>query len=167
MIDADRRNAIYQLYKEGMAKREISRRLSVSLQTVRSIIAQKGVMPVSVRKDKISVDKALLRRQSSNPSPHLQLLTGSRSVTVGNQSITLTDAEFELLSVLVKHPNRVLSRDFIMECLSGIDRDPYDRSIDVRVTRLRHKIEDDPAQPRFVRTVWGVGYQFTPEESPT
>ena len=80
--------------------------------------------------------------------------------------VDLSRAEFELLHVLVKHPNRVLSRDFIMECLSGIDRDPYDRSIDVRVTRLRHKIEDDPAQPKYVRTVWGVGYQFTPEDSP-
>ena len=83
------------------------------------------------------------------------------------EEVDLSRAEFELLNVLVKHPNRVLSRDFIMECLSGIDRDPYDRSIDVRVTRLRHKIEDDPAQPKFVRTVWGIGYQFTPEESPT
>jgi two-component system phosphate regulon response regulator OmpR len=80
--------------------------------------------------------------------------------------VDLSRAEFELLHVLVKHPNRVLSRDFIMERLSGIDRDPYDRSIDVRVTRLRHKIEEDPAQPKFVRTVWGIGYQFTPVESP-
>lgn len=77
--------------------------------------------------------------------------------------VDLSRAEFELLNVLVRHPNRVLSRDFIMECLGGHDRDPFDRSIDVRVTRLRHKIEEDPAQPRFVRTVWGVGYQFTPE----
>lgn len=81
--------------------------------------------------------------------------------------VDLSRAEFELLHVLVEHPDRVLSRDFIMECLSGVDRDPYDRSIDVRVTRLRHKIEDDPAQPRYVRTVWGIGYQFTPEDSPT
>jgi DNA-binding response OmpR family regulator len=81
--------------------------------------------------------------------------------------VDLSRAEFELLHVLVKHPNRVLSRDVIMECLSGVDRDPYDRSIDVRVTRLRHKIEDDPAQPKYVRTVWGIGYQFTPEGSPT
>ena len=77
--------------------------------------------------------------------------------------VDLSRAEFELLQVLVDHPNRVLSRDFIMECLSGNDRDPFDRSIDVRVTRLRHKIEEDPAKPRFIRTVWGIGYQFTPE----
>jgi DNA-binding response OmpR family regulator len=78
--------------------------------------------------------------------------------------VELSRAEFELLEVLVNHPNRVLSRDFIMECLGGNDRDPFDRSIDVRVTRLRHKIEDDPAKPRFIRTVWGIGYQFSPEE---
>lgn len=81
----------------------------------------------------------------------------------GDTEIDLSRAEFELLKVLAEHPNRVLSRDFIMECLAGHDRDPFDRSIDVRVTRLRHKIEEDPAKPRFVRTVWGIGYQFTPE----
>lgn len=89
-----------------------------------------------------------------------------RALYRDSTEVDLSRAEFELLSVLVKHPDRVLSRDFIMECLSGIDRDPFDRSIDVRVTRLRHKIEDDPAQPRFVRTVWGIGYQFTAEEPP-
>lgn len=76
--------------------------------------------------------------------------------------VDLSRAEFELLAVLVDHPNRVLSRDFIMECLGGNDRDPFDRSIDVRVTRLRAKIEGDPAKPEFIRTVWGIGYQFTP-----
>jgi DNA-binding response OmpR family regulator len=65
--------------------------------------------------------------------------------------------------VFVHRPNRVLSRDMIMDCLSGGDRDPFDRSIDVRVTRLRHKIEDDPSDPKLIRTVWGVGYQFTPK----
>ena len=88
----------------------------------------------------------------------------TRTLYRGDSEIDLSRAEFDLLYVLAKHPNRVLSRDFIMECLSGNDRDPFDRSIDVRVTRLRHKIEDDPAHPRFVRTVWGVGYQFTPAE---
>jgi len=80
--------------------------------------------------------------------------------------VALSRAEFDLLKVFVTHPNRVLSRDFIVEYMGGSDRDPFDRSIDVRVTRLRHKIEDDPAQPRYVRTVWGIGYQFTPEGSP-
>ena len=82
-----------------------------------------------------------------------------------DQEIGLSRAEFELLHVFVDHPNRVLSRDFIMERLGGNDRDPFDRSIDVRVTRLRHKIEEDSAKPHYIRTVWGIGYQFTPEEA--
>ncbi len=80
------------------------------------------------------------------------------------EEVDLSRAEFELLRVFVEHPNQILSRDFIMERLGGNDRDPFDRSVDVRVTRLRHKIEEDPAHPRYVRTVWGVGYQFSPEE---
>jgi two-component system, OmpR family, phosphate regulon response regulator OmpR len=86
-----------------------------------------------------------------------------RALYRDTREVDLSRAEFELLEVLVGHPNRVLSRDFIMERLAGHDRDPFDRSIDVRVTRLRHKIEEDPAKPQFVRTVWGIGYQFTPE----
>jgi len=84
-----------------------------------------------------------------------------------SEEVDLSRSEFELLSIFVDHPNRILSRDTIMDLLSGRDRDPFDRSIDVRVTRLRHKIEADPTQPRFIRTVWGVGYQFSPEESKT
>ena len=83
-----------------------------------------------------------------------------RTLHRDDQEIELSRAELDLLNVFVRHPERVLSRDFIMEHLAGSDRDPFDRSIDVRVTRLRHKIEDDPAHPHYVRTVWGVGYQF-------
>ena len=80
----------------------------------------------------------------------------------GDEEVDLSRAEFDLLQVFVQRPNRVLSRDLIMDCLSGGERDPFDRSIDVRVTRLRHKIEDDPSDPKLIRTVWGIGYQFTP-----
>ncbi|MGB5164034.1 MAG: response regulator [Woeseiaceae bacterium] len=85
-----------------------------------------------------------------------------RALFRDGDEVDLSRAEFELLSVFAANPNRVLSRDQIMDLLSGHDRNPYDRSIDVRVTRLRHKIEVNPAEPRFIRTVWGVGYQFTP-----
>ena len=88
---------------------------------------------------------------------------GQRSLYRQDQEISLSRAEYELLNVFVRHPGRVLSRDFIMERLGGEDRDPFDRSIDVRVTRLRHKIEEDPARPHFIRTVWGTGYQFNPD----
>jgi len=92
MIDADRRNAIYQLYLEGMAKREISRRLNISLMTVRSIIAQKGVMPVSVRKDKIKVDEALLSRLYGECNGFIQRihenLTEEQRPLVGYSTLT-------------------------------------------------------------------------------
>lgn len=88
-----------------------------------------------------------------------------RTLYRGAEEIALTRAEFELLDIFVSRPGRVLSRDAIMDSLAGRDRDPFDRSIDVRVTRLRHKIEDDPAHPAYIRTVWGVGYQFMPRGS--
>ena len=92
-----------------------------------------------------------------------RLDTETRSLHRDGVEIDIPRAEFDLLRVFVEHPNRVLDRDFIMDALGGSDRDPFDRSIDVRVTRLRRKIEADPAKPRYIRTVWGVGYQFVPE----
>jgi len=76
--------------------------------------------------------------------------------------IPLTSGEFELLKVFVEHPDRVLSRDMLVDLLKGFNRSPYDRSIDVRVTRLRRKIEPDPTNPHYIRTIWGAGYMFTP-----
>ncbi len=75
-------------------------------------------------------------------------------------NVPLTAGEFNLLQIFVKHPNRVLSRDSIMDMLKGYERAPFDRSIDVRVTRLRRKIEKDPNAPAVIRTVWGEGYMF-------
>ena len=77
--------------------------------------------------------------------------------------IALSQAEFTLLKLFVERPNRALSRDQIMDSLKGYERDPFDRSIDVRVTRLRKKLEDDPANPVYIRTVWGQGYLFSPK----
>ena len=76
--------------------------------------------------------------------------------------MALTSGEFELLDVLVRHPNTVLDRDRILDLLTGTRRAPFDRSIDVRVTRLRSKIEPDPATPVFIKTIWGKGYMFCP-----
>lgn len=84
----------------------------------------------------------------------------ARRLTRAGEEIPLTQAEFTLLQVFVEHPNRALSRDQIMDWLKGFERDPFDRSIDVRVTRLRRKLEDDPANPAYIRTVWGQGYLF-------
>ena len=77
--------------------------------------------------------------------------------------ITLTTGEIELLIVLAQSPGRVLTREQLMDKLDSAPRDSFDRSIDVRVTRLRSKIEKNPSDPQFIRTVWGKGYRFTPD----
>lgn len=86
----------------------------------------------------------------------------TRSLSKAGVDIALTAGEFNLLRIFVEHPNRVLNRDQLMDLMKGYERSPFDRSIDVRVTRLRRKIETDPAAPEYVRTVWGEGYLFTP-----
>lgn len=93
---------------------------------------------------------------------NFQLDMNSRSLTKDGLEIALTAGEFNLLRIFIEHPNRVLNRDHLMDLMKGYERSPFDRSIDVRVTRLRRKIETDPATPQYVRTVWGEGYLFTP-----
>jgi DNA-binding response OmpR family regulator len=76
--------------------------------------------------------------------------------------LPLTRMEFELLQVLVQRPNRPLTRDQLLNLTQNRDWDPYDRSVDIRVARLRRKIEPDPENPRCIRTVRGVGYMYVP-----
>ena len=86
-------------------------------------------------------------------------------LTHSGKEIELGYSDIGLLQLFIEKPNQPLSRDFILNQLSGIDRDPFDRSVDVRVTRLRKKIESDPASPQFIRTARGIGYRFTPRGS--
>ena len=85
----------------------------------------------------------------------------SHALTREGVPIPLTTAEFTLLSILARHPGRVLSRDQLVSLAQDAERVPFDRSIDVRVARLRRKIEPDPDNPRYIRTVWGAGYLFS------
>lgn len=91
-----------------------------------------------------------------------RLNPGAR-VLIGPQDseIPLTTGEFELLSVFLDHPNRVLSRDQLMGFMHGRDAGPFDRAIDVQIGRLRRKIERDPAKPELIKSVRGAGYQFS------
>lgn len=89
--------------------------------------------------------------------------TAGRRLLRADAEVVLTTAEFDLLAALVARPNRVLSRDTLVSLLKGYDRDAFDRSIDNRVTRLRRKLEDDPAAPAYIRTVRGEGYWFNPQ----
>ena len=74
--------------------------------------------------------------------------------------IAVTAMEFDLLRVFAERPNRPLSRDTLLDLTQNRDWDPFDRSIDIRIARLRRKIEPDPEKPRIIRTVRGVGYMF-------
>ena len=79
------------------------------------------------------------------------------------KEIPITAMEFELLKVFAERPNRPLSRDQLLNLTQNRDWDPYDRSIDIRIARLRRKIEPDPEKPVFLKTVRGMGYMFVPQ----
>ena len=82
----------------------------------------------------------------------------AREVTVDGQRQVLTHFEFELLSTLAKAAGRVLSREHLMDALKGEEFESFDRSIDVHISKLRAKLEQNPKEPRYIRTVRGVGY---------
>ena len=111
--------------------------------------------------------KALLRRAAPDPAAdevlafgRLEVDLGARQARLDGQPCDLTSHQFELLTVLARHPGRVLSRDQIMDALKGHPLEAFDRSIDVHISRIRAVIEDDPKAPRRVLTVRGSGYVF-------
>ena len=120
--------------------------------------------------------KAVLRRRSAPLPPgapavepekvsfgNMTVNLATRTLERGGESISLTTGEFALLRVLITHPRTPLSRDKLMELGRGREYEVFDRSIDVQVSRLRKIIEEDPAHPRHIQTVWGFGYVFVPD----
>ena len=87
-----------------------------------------------------------------------------REVTVGGDEVHLTVREFDLLLFLARHPERPFTRSQLLQKIWDITYEGYDRTIDSHVQRLRAKIEADPGNPEFVRTVWGVGYKFAADD---
>lgn len=111
------------------------------------------------------ISAVLRRRQPGTPaellrSGNLTLNCAALTATLGSRELSLTTAEFALLELLVRSAGRVLSRERIMETTRGVDWESFDRSVDVLISRLRHKLEDDPKSPCFIKTVWGRGYAF-------
>lgn len=84
-----------------------------------------------------------------------------RTVKKSGQLIELSGGEFDLLLVLVRHPNRVLSREKLLTLVHGDDAEPMERAIDVQIHRLRKLIEVDAVHPQIIKTVWGRGYVFS------
>ena len=81
-------------------------------------------------------------------------------VSPGELVIPLSNAEFRLLTVFVEHPNRVLTREFLLDAARGRNMDIFDRSIDILVSRVRQKLNDDPRTPSLIKTIRGEGYLF-------
>lgn len=118
---------------------------------------------------------AILRRKGTQPigAPQTEekivtfgvyeLNLATRALSKSGVPIALTTGEFALLKTLVTHPRHPLSRDKLMELARGRNHDPFDRAIDVQISRLRKLIEADLAHPRFIQTVWGHGYVFVPD----
>jgi two-component system, OmpR family, response regulator len=85
-------------------------------------------------------------------------------IGAGGEDIPLTAMEFDLLRAFAEHPNRVLSRDQLLTLTRNREWEPFDRSIDIRIARLRRKIEDDPDNPKTIKTIRGSGYIFIPRD---
>jgi two-component system, OmpR family, phosphate regulon response regulator OmpR len=134
--------------------------------------------PVDLR-ELLARVRSVLRRLSLPPLPEVaaEARESARSVRFGafhldleahrlyaadGIEVPITSMEFDLLKAFADNPNRVLSRDRLLDLAHNRDWEPFDRSIDIRITRLRRKIEADPAKPQVIKTVRGAGYIFIP-----
>lgn len=88
---------------------------------------------------------------------------GQRTLHKNGEEVPLTTGEFAMLKALVRHPRQPMSREKLAQLARGRGFEPFDRSLDVQVSRLRKMIETDPGTPRHIQTVWGVGYVFVPD----
>ena len=119
---------------------------------------------------------AVLRRRPAKDQPgapskenivvrfgDFELDLGRRELRKNGELIALTTGEFAVMKAFARHPKVPLSRDKLMEMARGREYEAFDRSLDVQVSRLRKLIEPDPAKPRYLQTVWGLGYVFIPD----
>jgi two-component system phosphate regulon response regulator OmpR len=88
---------------------------------------------------------------------------GTRSLTKSGEPVALTTGEFAVLKVFARFPRVPLSREKLMELARGREYEAFDRSLDVQISRLRKLIEPDPSKPKYIQTVWGLGYVFIPD----
>ncbi|HED13966.1 MAG TPA: two-component system response regulator OmpR [Gammaproteobacteria bacterium] len=123
--------------------------------------------------------KAVLRRVPQNnamaPDPEAEdihfgdciINMASRQLFRRGEKIQLTSGEFGILKLLCSHPNRPLSRDHLLSQTTGRSHTPFDRSVDVQISRLRKLLEPDPKLPRYIQTIRSQGYAFVPDRSPS
>jgi len=119
---------------------------------------------------------AVLRRRPRQDAPgapsmenevvkfgEFELDLGTRVLKKNGEIVPLTTGEFAVLKAFARHPRQPLSRDKLMEMARGREYEAFDRSLDVQVSRLRKLLEPDPSKPRYLQTVWGLGYVFIPD----
>ena len=122
--------------------------------------------PFSPRELTARVRTVLRRSEKQGTEPNIlrlgniELNRDNRLVVVAGQSVELTALEFDLLAVLMESPGRVYSRLELLQKLQGVAYEGYERNIDVHIRHLRVKIEPDSANPRYIQTVYGIGYRF-------
>jgi two-component system, OmpR family, response regulator len=112
------------------------------------------------RMDAMNGSTADISRDELIEWDELRIDVNKRSVSVAGHSVDLTAREFDLLLFFARHPGRVFSRIQLLDKVWGYQHDGYEHTVNSHINRLRSKIETDPAQPRYVLTVWGVGYKF-------
>jgi len=122
-------------------------------------------------KELVARVRAVLRRFERAQQPgeiirvgQVELDVPRMRVTVEGREVELTGTEFELLAALAAQPGRIFSRAQLLDTIHGVAIESYERAIDAHIKNIRRKIEPDPRQPRFIRTVYGVGYKFNDEE---
>lgn len=110
--------------------------------------------------------KSVLRRSGGGSQAQfktfgdLEIDFAGRTAWVHGQRLDLTTNEFAALALLVESPGKVLDRDTLLQGLSGMDCETFNRSVDITMSRLRQKLGDDPKNPEYIKTVWGAGYVF-------
>jgi len=126
------------------------------------------IKPFSVR-ELVARVRAILRRAEAMAAREeaevieagdLSIDVPRRRVILGGEEVALTAKEFDLLACFAQHPGRVFSRGELLDHVWGYGHDGYEHTVNTHINRLRAKVEREPSQPRFVRTVWGVGYRF-------
>jgi two-component system phosphate regulon response regulator OmpR len=119
---------------------------------------------------------AVLRRKGADETPgapsqepksvefgDFVLDLATRTLTKNGEPMPLTTGEFAVLKVFARYPRTPLSREKLMEMARGREYEAFDRSLDVQISRLRKMIEPDPSKPKYIQTVWGLGYVFIPD----
>ena len=121
-------------------------------------------------KELVARVRAVLRRAETTPANEELIRIGEVTldvprmrVTLGQQPIDLTPTEFELLAALARQPGRIFTRAQLLDAVHGVAFESYERAIDAHIKNIRRKLEPDPREPRYVLTVYGVGYKFADE----